>query len=48
VLLGKEIGGAPAGEGLRRALEGDVLARVLPETKYKVVKALQERGRSWR
>ncbi|MBC7121103.1 MAG: cation-transporting P-type ATPase [Candidatus Methanosuratus sp.] len=44
VLLGKEIEALPEGE-LYSALKGaSVLARVLPETKYKVVRALQQRG----
>jgi len=44
VLLGKEIEALPAGELYGALSKATVLARVLPETKYKVVKALQERG----
>lgn len=44
VLLGKEIEALPARD-VYGALKGaTVLARVLPETKYRVVKALQENG----
>jgi len=44
VLLGKEIEALPAGELYGTLMKATVLARVLPETKYKVVKALQDRG----
>ncbi len=44
VLLGKEIEALPADELYGALMKATVLARVLPETKYKVVKALQERG----
>lgn len=44
VLLGKEIEALPDGELYGALMGASVLARVLPETKYKVVKTLQERG----